>query len=145
MGCIAKRVSIAASAEVIFHVITDPSQFSLLNPNFTVKSHQRSPLGGPEFQFDYKIAGITLSGNTQIREYRQPVRLVSHTHGGLVSQWEWTLNPLHGETEVMLQVNYEIPGGVIGMMLGRLGLDQYNNQLMNELLINLKRMSENSC
>jgi len=142
MARIEKRIVIHAPADAVFKMLIDPKQTTVLNPDFIVKAHHPSPLGGPEMEFDYRVAGFTVSGKTKVREFRKPTRFVTETSGGFESLWDWLLKPERKATHVALTVDYSLPGGFIGMMMGKLGIDQYNDRALEDLLRNLKRQTE---
>ncbi|MCC7448998.1 MAG: SRPBCC family protein [Anaerolineae bacterium] len=123
-------------------MLIDPKQTTVLNPDFIVKAHRPSPLGGPEMEFDYRVAGFTVSGKTMVKEYQTPTRLVTITSGGFESLWDWQLKPQRKATHVSLVVDYTLPGGFMGVVMGKLGIDQYNDRALEDLLRNLKRHTE---
>lgn len=142
MARIEKRIAIHASADAIFKMLVDPKQATVLNPDFIVKAYHPSPLGGPELEFDYRVAGFTVSGQTKVRECCKPTRFVTQTSGGFESLWAWHLKPEPLTTHVALTVDYTLPGGFMGIILGRLAVDQYNDRALEDLLRNLKRFTE---
>ncbi len=142
MAWIQKGIVIDAPADDVFATLVDPEKASVLNRDFLVKTYRMSSLGAPELDFDYRIAGFIVSAKTTVKECLPPTRLVAETKGGFESCWEWSLEADRRRTSVVLSVDYTLPGGLFGMILGRLALDRYHDQALEDLLRNLKSISE---
>ncbi len=144
MPQIQKEALIHASCSVIFRALTDPTKVRVLNPNLRVKSYRKSPLGGVDWEFDYSVAGLTVSGTSECTEYRRPRHLVMKTSGGLVSRWEWRLADEKPSTCVTLVLNYLVPPVAAAIPFGSALLDRHNRHAIEALFQNLKHVTERS-
>ncbi len=142
MPQIQKEALIHAPRSVIFRALTDPTKVRVLNPNLRVKSYRKSPLGGVDWEFDYSIAGLTVSGTSQCTEYQRPQRLVMKTSGGLVSRWEWQLSTEKPSTCVTLVLNYTVPPLAATIPFGTTLLDRHNRHAIEALFQNLRHVAE---
>ncbi len=145
MSHLTKNITINTRAEKVFDLINDPNRTSQLNPYLTLLSHKPAELGGYDSTWNYKMAGKKFSGNTKITAYQKPKRVVYETTGGIPSHWEWTLTSEDFmTTDVSLSLDYTVPGSILGAIADKLVIERQNEKIIEQQLVNLKRMAESN-
>ena len=110
IAVVEKSVLIAAPAEIIFDFIADPTSLSIAWPAMTdVREVTPSPLGGADFSWTYRMAGMRFEGHTTITEYDRPRRLRGASIFGMTSDVTWTLEPDGQGTLVTMYGEYDLP------------------------------------
>jgi len=142
MTLIQKSVTINAPVENVLAILEDPERQSDLNPNLKLRSHRPSPLGFFDTQWEYKMAGMKLSGESTVTAYERGKRIVFESKGGIDSRWEWTITAEASTTRVALALTYTMPGSLLGAALNKLVIEGQNEKDIEGQLANLKRLSE---
>src|SRR5215471_10377407 len=106
MTLIQKSVTINAPLDKVLAILEDPERQSELNPNLKILSHSPSPLGFYDTKWEYKMAGITFSGESTVTAYERGKSVIFESKGGIDSRWEWTINDQGSSTEVSLALTY---------------------------------------
>lgn len=130
---------IYAPIDLVFELVSDPARLHEINPDITVTSHQPSPLGGHDTEWEYSFGAIKLTGRSQVVAYNAPHQLVIDTHGGIPSHWVWQFEAHNGDTQVSVALDYEVPGPL--QFMGAL-LVKRNQQAVEAQMSNLKRLAE---
>ncbi len=130
---------VQAPIELIFNLISDPTQMHKIDPDIAVVAHSPSPLGGHDTDWEFHYGAIKLSGHSQVVAYEPPTRLVVDTHGGIPSHWVWHFEAAGSGTRVNVSLDYEVPGPL--QFMGQL-LVKRNRQAVETQMANLKRIAE---
>ncbi len=116
MPSIHKEISINAPADAVFGLIDDPEAFPRFSPNVTEVSEIQRSDGriGDTFRATYTILGLRLPVTFTYTEYERPNRLAARFEGRFRGTMVTTLSPSGGGTQVALDLDYDVPGGVFG-------------------------------
>jgi carbon monoxide dehydrogenase subunit G len=136
---IERQMAIAAPAERIFDLITDPQQLSRVNPDIAVLSFAPSPAGGYDIQWEYRFGMMTLAGESKNALFEKPRRVVIDTLGGVPSHWDWSVQPSGMGSQLLLTLDYSVPPALAFM--GKL-LEKQNEKSVDAQLANIKRLAE---
>jgi len=136
---IERQVMIAAPAERIFELITDPQQLGIVNPDIHVLSYEPSPAGGFDIQWEYRFGMMTLAGESKNVLYEKPNRVVIETQGGVPSHWDWSVQMNGAGSTLMLALDYTVPPELAFM--GKL-LEKQNEKSVDAQMTNIKRLAE---
>lgn len=139
MATIRRSISIHAPVDRVFDYVADPANLPAIWPSLVEVRNVETHPNGNSFDWDYKLMGMRIHGHSdpveQIRNERQVTRSVK----GIPNTFRW-LYASHGDdTEVALEVDYEVPflGRIAEGVVGRL-----NEREAETLLTNLKRRLE---
>ena len=96
---------------------------------------------GTDYRWEctYKMSGISFTITGQVLEHDPPRRHVVETRGGVVSTWDWTLEPEGDGTRISLRMEYTVPVAALGKLAEKLLLKQ-NEKAADEGLTNLQRI-----
>lgn len=138
---IERQVVIAAPAERIFDLITDPQQLSRVNPDIAVLSFAPAAVGGYDIQWEYRFGMMTLAGESRNALFEEPHRVVIDTMGGVPSHWDWSVQPKGAESQLLLTLDYSVPPALAFM--GKL-LEKQNEKSVDAQMSNIKQLAEAS-
>jgi carbon monoxide dehydrogenase subunit G len=142
MQKIHKSTHIHAPVEKVFAFMNDPRNLPEVWPAM-IETRDLTPsaLGGYDFGWTYKMAGMKFEGASQIKEYTLNQRTVTQSTKGIDSQFTWTYKPLDNGTEFTVEVEYKVPIPLIGRLAETLILKQ-NEHEAETMLDNLKARME---
>jgi uncharacterized membrane protein len=142
MAKLEKSVTIKAPVEKVFDYVHDPKHFPEIWPSMVeVKDVKPSPVGGNNFSWTYKMAGMRFEGFSEVIENINNQRTVTENKKGIPSKFTWTYKPEAGETKLTVQVEYTVPIPLLGK-LAEAVIIKLNENEMDVLLANLKARME---
>lgn len=97
---------------------------------------------GQKFNWRYNLAGVDLTGDGVVTKYERPNLVEYKTTGGGVSTWIYKFDVDGGGTKVAVEVDYELPEGVLKKIGNPSVVDKLNQHSAEEMLKNLKTILE---
>ncbi len=142
MEKVRRYLFIEASPTEIFDYLTDATHMPEIWPSMVeVSNVQTRPDGAHSFDWTYKMAGMKFHGHADTIEVQRPrLRLVRNA-SGIPSTFRWTLEARDGGTDLALEIEYEMPGKLLGR-LAELFLRRLNERDADTLVHNLKERME---
>jgi len=139
MPTIRKSIAIRAPVDRVFDYVGDPRNLVEIWPSLVAIRNVEHHPAGNSFDWDYQLLGLRIHGHAVPVERVQNARLVTHNVTGIPGTFRWTYGRRGDETEVTLEVDYELP------VLGRFAqgiVGRVNEREAHTLLANLKRRLE---
>jgi ligand-binding SRPBCC domain-containing protein len=143
-----KTLVINAPLEVIRSYYTDEQYAKQIYQNvYLWQPDENWPNAGAKARVGFKAAAMNVEGTTT------SVALDSETlhhayrvdsEGVEPSHWEWNFEEAGDQTTVNVQVEYTIPGSVLGKALDKLFVERQNAKSLQQSLDNLKALAEGS-
>jgi hypothetical protein len=96
---------------------------------------------GQKWHYTYKMAGVSLKGESDVTEYIANQRYVHKTKGGVLSTWTYTFKPEGAGTQLTLAVEYTIPVPVLGKV-GELLTSKRNEREADLAMTNVREKLE---
>ena len=138
MPTIKKSIHIDASVERVFAYITDPTN----SPEWMVSlTEVRNVTGtgvGQKWGWEYTMVGIPFQGESTVVESVPNRRHVLTSKGGIISKFAWDFEAEPTGTQLDLEIDYSIPGKVLGRLAERLVLRRNER----ESTLNLQNIKE---
>ncbi len=143
MEKINKSIFIAAAPAKVFNYLLDPTHLPEVWPSMVeVSIVKTKPDGTPQTTtWTYKMAGVKFHGQTEYVEVQHERLIVFKNEKGIPSTFRWTLEPRENGTDFKTEVEYEMPG----VLLGRLAapfLRRLNEREADTMLQNTKERME---
>jgi uncharacterized membrane protein len=141
MEKVTQSIDINAPVEEVFSYVENPdNQMDWMTSLIDVRnvSGESQDL---RFEWTYKMAGVSLDGETARVQHVASKRLVSKSKGGIESTFDFVFTPSNGGTRVDLTVEYEIPIPVLGKLAEKL-VAKRNAREMELNLQNIKESCE---
>lgn len=139
MQTVKKSIDIHAPVDRVFSYVEDPNnQLEWMTSLMDVRNISG---GAQELQFEwtYKMAGVSLDGETARSQHIVNERLVSKSKGGIESTFDFVFTPTDSGTRLDLTIEYEIPIPVLGKLAEKIVAKR--NERETEL--NLQSIKEN--
>ncbi len=142
MEKIRKYAFIEAPPTKIFSYLTEPAHLLEIWPSLVeVSNVQTTPNGAHSFDWTYKMAGLKFHGHAETVEVqRDRLRLVRNA-SGIPSTFRWTFEPRDDGTDLALEVEYEMPGKLLGRLAAPF-LRRLNERDADSLVHSLKERME---
>lgn len=142
MAKLTKSITINAPADKIFEFVKEPTNLPKFWPSMVeVGDVKRSGDQVQSFHFVYKMAGLKVDGDTEVKETIPNQKTVSVSTGGIPSTVVWSYAPEGKGTKVTFDAEYKVPGALLGKLAEPLVI-KMNEREADTLLDNLKAMME---
>lgn len=143
MAEIKKSVTIDATANEVFDIVEDPSNFTKFVPNVSevVDIHRTERRIDDTFRVVYKVLGLTFDEKFTTTEYDRPTYLTSAFKGGMNGTFRWSFEPHGRQCQVTVEINYDVAGGALGKAVDAVMLERTNAKSIEGMLENLRRMA----
>ncbi len=139
MQKVTQSIDINAPVEKVFSYIANPdNQMDWMTSLIDVRnvSGESQDL---RFEWTYKMAGVSLDGETARARHVVNERLVSKSKGGIESTFDFVFTPSNGGTHVELTIEYDIPIPVLGKLAEKLVAERNER----EMELNLQNIKDN--
>jgi len=101
---------------------------------------------GTVVKHSYLLAGVHVPVTTTVTDNRTEADGSYHWRaeiGGAFDGWQtWIYRPREGKTLVDIEMEYQVPGSVLGKVADRLFIERNQERAMRHTLENLKELSE---
>lgn len=97
---------------------------------------------GSVSNYVYNMLGVRIRGEHQVVEMVPNQHLLVKTISGIDSAFTFTFAPAPGGTKLKIQVDYAVPGSVLGQLVNKLAIEQKNISDLETGLQNLKGILE---
>lgn len=144
MAKVAKSVTIDAPVEHVFAYLRDPTSNLEWLPGMMEVTRVSGEGVGARFSWVYRMAGITLEGESTALEFVPNERFVTESKSSIISTWTWDFASKDGGTRIDLVVDYVVPIPVLGKLAEALVVKQNEHVLDTALEKIRSRMEEPS-
>lgn len=142
MVTVKKQIHIDAPVEKVFEFTMMPRKMLEIWPNMIkVENITRSGAEGAEFDWEYKMAGMTFHGHSATVEMEPNKHSVDKTTGGIPSTMTWDFQAENGGTHLDLEVAYEVPLPLLGRLAEKVIVKMNENEI-ETVLANIKAATE---
>lgn len=118
MERIKKTVFIEAPPAKVWSYLMDPRNLPEIWPSMVEVSNVKTKGDGSaeSNDFTYKMAGVKLQGHSRITDVEKNRSIVWKSDGGIQSTIRWTFAPRGSGTEVVDEVEYEMPATLLSRL-----------------------------
>ncbi len=110
MSLISKSIIINAPIEKVFAFMQDPTNLpEIWSSMVEIKNPQINKLGGYDFGWVYKMAGLKFDGESTTTEFIRNKKIVTESTKGIRSKFVWSFDYAKDQTHLTLDVEYTIP------------------------------------
>jgi uncharacterized protein YndB with AHSA1/START domain len=143
---IERNVDVDASREAVFEVLTDLDLLSAWS-TITVSTDDApsQPISeGDTFRQTLRVLGRNLKTTWTVTELRRPekVAYTAQTQDGGTLRMAQTVSDDDGRSRVAVELDYELPGGVVGELFDSVYAERRNERELEHSLDNLKDLIE---
>ncbi|MCK6583209.1 MAG: SRPBCC family protein [Anaerolineales bacterium] len=138
MARIDQTIIIHAPLEKIYKFLSSPLNLPEIWPAMVeVRNVNPNILGGMDFEWEYKMAGVKFEGASEVTELMPNKRIITRSKKGIESTFCWEFENIAEGTRVHLEVAYKIPLPLIGKLAETVVYKQNEHEAYT-LLHNLK-------
>jgi len=140
---IERTTMINAPVEKVFEYLLQPTNLPEIWPSMVeVKDFKDTPEHvGSTYNWVYKMAGVHFKGASECVEFVANKRTVTNSAGGITSTFDYTFEPVDGQTRLIQKIQYIIPIPLLGK-LAEAFIRKQNEHEADVLLANLKARME---
>ena len=137
-----KQIHINTPVDKVFSFAIEPDNLIEIWPSLMkVDNIERSPTKGNNWDWEYKMAGMSFKGHSKTTEFVPNERVVTENKEGIPSTFIWKYRAEDGGTMVDMTVEYSVPVPVLGKLAEKVVVKMNDNEL-DTLLANLKAAME---
>lgn len=140
-----QSIEIAAPPERVFDLIAnEPERMAEWWPPIELQERVTPPPTalGSVSRYVYNMMGVKIRGEHEVKALNENQHLIVKTVSGIDSSFTFRFEPSATGTRLTINVDYTLPGSVLGQLLNRIALEQKNERDLEEGLANLKRIVE---
>jgi uncharacterized membrane protein len=136
---ISRGIKIKAPLNKVFDFLSEPESLPEIWANLVeVKNVKRPKVGNNvQYEWTYKMSGMRFDGKSEIVDYALYERLGTKSLKGLSTSISWKLDKQERETQVSLEIDYEIPAPLLQKVNENIVV-QENEHDVDAMLENLK-------
>jgi uncharacterized protein YndB with AHSA1/START domain len=144
MSHLATTIRVAAPPEIVFDLVADPSrgpEWQTMISDMGEISGRPGGVGSSYIGY-YRVAGRRLEGRFVVTAAERPTlhQAAGTTRGGW-ARWTTMIEAVDGGSEVRVDLEFELPGEMIGSLFGKLTGNRLEQEL-NKTYDNLRRLAE---
>ncbi|GGK80643.1 SRPBCC family protein [Haloarcula sebkhae] len=126
-----------APVETVFAFMDEPSNQAAVTPSLSrAERIERLPNSGNRAAYEYRMFGLTFTGEVRASTYEPPERIVYDMDGDLTGRIAWRFEPEDGGTRLTYAADYEVPGPLPEFLLAPV-IRWYNRREVRQLLANV--------
>ncbi len=144
MATISKKIVINAPVGKVFDFVTSPENWtkyvtSLINVS-DVSSKQVG--SGTTFKWEYRMLGMNFRGKGFVVENVKNKKFGLKMEGGFPIVESYTFTPVEKGTELLFEIEYEVPGKLMGSIANKVVLEKLNKKEAANVLGKVKTLCE---
>ena len=131
-----ESIEVAAPRQRVWELISVPTRYTEFMIGSSWEPIEGEPSTGPRARFRLNVAvGSTdLGGVVEVVEFDPPHELAWTNVSGIDNRGRWILRERDGQTEVIMRMSYQVPGGVLALVASRLGAPILRRDVRKSLL-----------
>ncbi len=144
MSKFSRKVKIKASPKEVFDFVVDPENWtkyvtSLVNVRDLKPKKARK---GTKFKWTYRMLGMNFHGTGEITEFVQNKRFGLKMEGNHPIAENYTFASADGGTELTFEIEYEMPGKIMGVVSKTGLIEKLNKKESENVLSKVKMLCE---
>jgi len=144
MSKVSKSIKINAPVTKVFNYVTNPENWTRFVTSLVdIKNiSNKVPVKGMTFDWTYRMLGVNFEGKGEICEYEENNKFVMKMGGSFPIQETYLFEGDSISTTLTIEVYYEVPGKVLGVIADRLVVEKINAREAEAVLRKLKMICE---
>lgn len=142
MAKIRKSATIAALAARVFDIVESPHNWPRFVPHVEEASQilRTDRRIGDAFRLTYRVMGMTFDETITVVVHERPPAYRMVVEGRMRGAQDWSFEPAGEQTRITVDVDYQLPGGLIGKAFDALLLKPVNERTLNRMFQNLRAL-----
>lgn len=141
---IKQSIKINAPLKKVFEYVTSPQNWTMYVTGLVdIRSLSSDiPVSGTTFQWTYRMLGINLDGRGRVAAYRRNRKFALEMEGSFPIREIYIFDGDAASTILTFEMQYEVPGKVLGVMANRLIIEKMNIKEAAVVLKKIKAICE---
>jgi len=141
-----KTVDVDVDAKKAINYIADVRNHpAFIPPLKSIESVEEDPrLHETDWDWTFVMAGVELHGKSQTSKYEEGKAFSYKTWGEIESQFTYKIEDNNGQQELSIEVEYEVPEGVIAKAANKTLVQNINEKSAQQAVENLKVILESA-
>jgi ligand-binding SRPBCC domain-containing protein len=144
MATISKKIKINAPVGKVFNFVTSSDNWTKYVTSLVdvkdVSSHKVEP--GTTFKWTYRMFGMNFNGKGQVLENKKNRNFALKMEGNFPIVEKYTFTPVDKGTELSFQMEYQIPGKLMGSIANKVVIEKLNKREAVNVLSKVKTLCE---
>ncbi|GAB4483803.1 MAG: hypothetical protein OHK006_06110 [Thermodesulfovibrionales bacterium] len=144
MPKVTRKIAIKAPVSKVFEFVTNPENWTRYVTSLTEVKNLSSPKGeaGTTFFWTYRMFGMNFHGRGHITENVRNKRFGLKMEGSFPILETYTFTPADGGTELNAEIEYEMPGKILGVVANKGLMEKINKKEADTVLNKIKLFCE---
>jgi ligand-binding SRPBCC domain-containing protein len=144
MASIAKKIIINTPVGKVFNFVTNPENWTRYVTSLTDVRDVSSQTveSGTTFRWTYRMLGMNFNGSGEVTENVKNRRFALQMKGGFPIKEKYVFSPAEKGTELSFEIEYEIPGKLMGSLANRVVIEKINKKEASTVLSKVKVLCE---
>ncbi len=144
MPKISKKIVINSSVDKVFKFVTNPDNWTKYVTSLSDVRDVSSPKAekGTTFKWTYRMLGMNFSGKGHVTENVKNARFGMKMEGSFPILETYLFTPVDKGTELSVEVEYEAPGKIMGVISNRGVIEKLNKKESENVLSKIKILCE---
>lgn len=144
MAQIKKSIKINAPVSKVFDYVTTPANWTTYVTSLVDvrKVSDAVPAAGTTFDWTYRMLGINNDGSGRIVELEKNKKCVMQMEGAFPIRETYAFQGDDTSTELTFEIQYEVPGKVLGVIANKLIIERMNVKEAETVLSKIKDICE---
>jgi anaerobic magnesium-protoporphyrin IX monomethyl ester cyclase len=144
MSKVSKSIKINAPVSKVFDYVTNPENWPMYITSLVeVKNVSNNvPVSGTTFDWTYRMLGINFEGKGTAVEFNRDKKFTMKMEGSFPIRETYLFEGDSKATVLTLEINYEVPGKVLGVLANRLVIEKINIKEADAVLKKIKVICE---
>ncbi len=119
---VAQTIHIEREPKEVFALVGDPARYGDFLAGMTTWKPLTEPSTGvgARYRTLMKVGSVEVGGVVEVMRWEEPVCIEWSASQGVRQGGRWLLAPVDGTTELRLEIDYDIGGGLVGRLVERL-------------------------
>jgi len=144
MAQIKKSITINSPLSKVFDFVTNPDNWTTyVTSLIDVRNiSDNPPVSGTTFEWTYRMLGVNNDGKGRIVEMEKNSRCVMEMEGSFPIRETYTFEGNDSSTELTFEIQYDVPGKVLGVLADKLVIERLNVKEAETVLNKIKDICE---
>lgn len=144
MATISRKIFIDSPVSKVFNFVTSPGNWTKYVTSLTdvkeVSSDNSEP--GTTFKWEYRMFGMNFKGKGRVIENVKNKKFGLMMEGGFPIVERYAFSPSDKGTELLFEMEYEIPGKLLGSIANKVVIEKLNRKEAANVLSKVKTLCE---
>ncbi len=144
MATITKKIFIDSPVSKVFDFVTSPENWTKYVTSLTDVREVSSPgvEPGTTFKWEYRMFGMNFHGKGHVIENVRNKKFGIKMEGGFPIIEKYAFSPVDKGTELLFEMEYEIPGKLLGSIANKVVIEKLNKKEAANVLAKVKTLCE---